>query len=91
MTAPGEGVWAEKGSVPGKDRGGDLWGGVNGPEVFGWVQLTLTFFLDLSGEEVFILLSRVTGARCFMTTLEPCGFPVTLVILRPPSGLLQSP
>ena len=44
-TASGEGVWAEKGYVPGKHRGGDLWGGVNGPEVFGWVQLTLTFFL----------------------------------------------
>ena len=90
-TASGEGVWAEKGYVPGKHRGGDLWGGVNGPEVFGWVQLTLTFFLDLSWEEVFILLSRVTGATCFITPLEPCGFPVTLVILRPPSGLLQGP
>ena len=28
---------------------------------------------------------------CSITALEPCGFPVTLVILKTPSGLLQSP
>ena len=27
---------------------GVLWGGVNGQEEFGWVQLTLTCFLDLN-------------------------------------------
>ena len=49
MTASGEGVWAEKGYVPGKDRGGGSYGGgVNGQEEIGWVQLTLTCFLDLN-------------------------------------------
>ena len=27
---------------------GVFWGGVDGQEEFGWVQLTLTFFLDLN-------------------------------------------
>ena len=90
-TASGEGVWAEKGYVPGKARAGGLMGWGQWEEEFGWPQLTLTFFLGLSWEEVFILLSRVTGGRCFLTTLEPWGFPVRVVILRPPSGLLQSP
>ena len=43
-----KGCGAEKGYVPGKDRGGGLCGGVDGQEEFGWVQLTLTFFVDLN-------------------------------------------
>ena len=34
--------------MPGKDRGGGLWSGVDGQEEFGWVQLTLTFFFFTS-------------------------------------------
>ena len=41
-------MWAEKGYVPGKDRGGGLIGWGQWDEEFGWAQLTLTCFLDLS-------------------------------------------
>ena len=47
MGASGEGIWAETGYVPGKDRGGVLMGGVNGQEELGWVRLTLTLLLGL--------------------------------------------
>ena len=70
---------------------GVLWDGVNGQEELGWIQLTLTLPLDLSWQEVFIFLSWVSGVGCSITSLELCGFPVTLVILKSPSGLLQSP
>ena len=45
--ASGERVWAEKGYVPGKDRGGVLWGGITRQKELRWVQLNLTFLLDL--------------------------------------------
>lgn len=45
--ALGEGVWAEKGYVPGQDRGEVLRGGITRQEELRWVQLTLTFLLDL--------------------------------------------
>ena len=47
-TASGEGVWAEKGYVPGKARAGGLMGWGQWEEEFGWPQLTLTFFGGLS-------------------------------------------
>ena len=69
---------------------GVFWGGDDGQEGFGWVQLTLTFFLDFSWYEVFIF-SWVTGVARSLTTLEPCSFPVTSVLRRAHSGLLRAP
>lgn len=48
-------------------------------------------FVDLSWQEVFIFSSWLPEVGCSISALEPCGFWVSLVILKTPSGLLQSP
>ena len=87
-----EEVWAEKGYVPGKERQGCLtrwcqW--ARGP----WLASAhLDTFMDLSWQEVFIFSSWVSGVGCLVNGLEPQGgFPVTSVIWRAHSGLLQAP
>ena len=91
MMASGEGVWPEKGYVPGKDRGGVLMGQCQLARG-AWVGSShLDTFVDLSLQEVFIFSSWVSAVSCSITALEPCGLRVTLVILKTPSGLLQSP
>ena len=84
-TTSGEGMWTEKGYKPGKDGVGVYGRGVcmHSPH------LDTSFSPQLTRGLCLFLLG--IQSQLFITFLEPWGFPVTLVILKTPSGLLQSP
>lgn len=90
--ASGDGVWAQEWVCARQGQGRGLVGGVSQQEELGWVQLTLTLHLDLCWYRVFtFFFPLMLGVGRSITLPGPCGFPVTLAILKTPSGLLYSP